>query len=150
MTPNTSTVEARLKRCPKCELTLSLDKFPKNSQTKDGFHCYCKPCKKDYSLTWYHANPDKAKNSRLKGTFGITLGDYDNLLKAQNGCCAICQTNTPTGIGGFHVDHCHKTNKIRGLLCSKCNHALGLFNDNQTNLRKAIEYLNRAENKGRL
>jgi hypothetical protein len=143
-------LEARLKRCPKCELTLSLDKFPKSLKTKDGFHCYCKPCKKIYGLSWYHANPDKTKNSRLKNTFGITLEDYNDLLKAQNGCCAICQTDTPTGIGNFHVDHCHKTNKIRGLLCSKCNHALGLFNDNQNNMRKAIEYLDRAEAEGRL
>lgn len=135
---------ADLKHCPRCKQNLLRSEFPKSTKTPDGLHCYCKPCKKAYSLKWYHKNKDKAKNSRLKYQFGITLDQYNEMLSAQNGCCAICKSNQPTGYGSWHVDHCHTTNKIRGLLCSKCNHALGLLNDDISLFQNAIEYLNRA------
>ena len=64
------------------------------------------------------------------------------MLEAQNGRCKICGTDTPMGTGAFHVDHCHMTNKVRGLLCHKCNVGLGHFNDNISLLSTAILYLN--------
>ena len=64
------------------------------------------------------------------------------MLEAQNGRCKICGTDTPMGNGAFHVDHCHMTNKVRGLLCHKCNVGLGHFNDNISLLSTAILYLN--------
>ena len=78
----------------------------------------------------------------LNNKYDMTEDDYAELLTKQNNCCAICK-GQPTGrYKVFHVDHCHTTNKVRGLLCQKCNHALGLFNDNVSLLEKAIEYLN--------
>jgi hypothetical protein len=77
---------------------------------------------------------------RLKSTFGITVEEYQALFKAQGSVCAICDTDTPTGYN-WHVDHCHTTGKVRGILCSKCNQGLGLFNDKEKVLERAASYL---------
>ena len=94
---------------------------------------------------WKEANvewvKERDRRSSLLRKYGITLEDYYNLLKKQGNVCAICSTETPTGIGTFHVDHCHKTGKIRGILCSKCNHSLGLFNEDENIIYKAYEYI---------
>ena len=91
------------------------------------------------------------KGSYLKQTYGITLQEYQQLVVDQGGCCAICENEVdlePRGRGksysGFAVDHCHDTGKVRGLLCYKCNLALGHFKDDLNILKKAIEYLERS------
>jgi len=79
----------------------------------------------------------------LTRKFGITTKDYDKMLLEQQMRCAVCQ-GTSTGdkrSKNFHVDHCHTTGKIRGLLCSACNKGLGLFTDSQDKLENAIKYL---------
>jgi hypothetical protein len=64
------------------------------------------------------------------------------MLKDQNGTCKICKTNTSgTKRGNFAVDHCHKTGKIRGLLCSNCNVGLGYFDDSVELMEEAKQYL---------
>ena len=86
---------------------------------------------------------ENAKNRKLKLLFNITLDEYNDLLKNQNNKCAICKSTNPSGKGNFHVDHCHKTGKIRGLLCHHCNLGLGNFKDDTELLNIAIEYLNK-------
>lgn len=74
--------------------------------------------------------------------YGVTGDDYSRMLAAQNSTCAICETKEPKGKGStFHVDHCHDTGTVRGLLCHHCNTALGGFKDNPTLLRKAASYI---------
>lgn len=95
---------------------------------------------------WRKRNPDKAKSLDLKKMYGITLGDYEKLLDKQKGLCAICKqpersVDKDGGPRRMPVDHCHQTGKIRGLLCTSCNRALGLFKDSPQNLKNAIEYL---------
>jgi hypothetical protein len=69
--------------------------------------------------------------------YGITPADYRVMLEKQGCQCAICGA-----IGdNLHVDHCHKTKKVRGLLCKNCNTALGLFRDNKESIMSAITYL---------
>lgn len=91
------------------------------------------------------ANPDKLKiinrRSKLKRKFGISLEQFDVLLASQNSVCAICKT-AETGERGWHVDHCHSSGVIRGILCHYCNTGLGLFKDNPVSLQNAIGYLN--------
>lgn len=77
---------------------------------------------------------------RLKTIFGITPEIYNTMLLSQNSCCAICCRTEPTGYG-WHIDHCHTTQKVRGLLCSKCNQGIGLLEENIETLKKAIKYL---------
>lgn len=86
---------------------------------------------------WYHLNKDKTRNNWLLTKYGIGLDEYNRLLEKQNGLCAICQKS----IGRLAVDHCHATNRIRGLLCRKCDVGLGFFGDDVTNLQNAIRYL---------
>jgi hypothetical protein len=89
----------------------------------------------------------KDKNRKLLLNFNISLNDYNKMLEAQNGVCAICGRpemvvdNKKHRIKDLSVDHNHKTNKIRGLLCQKCNHLIGLANENLNILLSAINYL---------
>jgi hypothetical protein len=75
----------------------------------------------------------------LRRQFGIAVADYDNMLNVQNGACAICRE--PPADKSLAVDHCHDTGAIRGLLCSRHNLALGLFNDDPMLLLQAAHYL---------
>ncbi len=82
---------------------------------------------------------ERRKNRLLKKNFNITLNDYKKMLSDQNNLCKICNNIDP--YRSLAVDHCHKTNKIRGLLCHKCNTSLGHFNDSIEILESAIKYL---------
>ena len=84
---------------------------------------------------------DSIENSRLKSTYGIDLHEFRRLLAYQNNCCAICGDHVDELNKKICVDHCHKTGKIRGLLCLNCNYGLGHFKDNIDNLYNAIDYL---------
>ena len=82
----------------------------------------------------------QARNTQLKQKFGIDITDYDNMLTEQGGVCKICNQTCPTG-RALAVDHCHTTGNVRGLLCKRCNIALGEVGDNISTLEKMIEYL---------
>jgi len=75
----------------------------------------------------------------LRRQYNLTLKQYDEMLKAQGGVCAICGEDN--GERNLVVDHNHETNKIRGLLCTKCNAALGLLGDDLPGLLAAASYL---------
>jgi hypothetical protein len=99
-----------------------------------------------YAKEWRKKNPDKAKNADLKRYYGITLEQYKLMSTNQYHCCAICgEKETSVDAKGAEtfmpVDHCHKTGKIRALLCSACNKSLGGFKDDPVLLRKAAEYI---------
>ena len=92
-------------------------------------------------------------NRILKHEYGITLSEYEALFTKQNGVCAICQqpektldkiNNKPRRLA---VDHCHTTDKIRGLLCFECNTGIGKFGDNPQLIERAANYV---RNKGEL
>ena len=102
---------------------------------------FCKSC---WNKLW---RGPKNRKYNLKQSYGITEEDYAVILEQQRGVCAICgdgpnahwvrsQKNKVLA-----VDHDHKTGKIRGLLCAKCNAGLGAFLDNPKLLRKAVKYL---------
>lgn len=85
---------------------------------------------------------DNVRWAQLKRLYGISKEEYANLLSLQNGRCAICHKFSDLQL---HVDHCHTTGKIRGLLCVCCNRAIGFFKDSTESLQNAIDYLNRAK-----
>jgi hypothetical protein len=87
----------------------------------------------------------KVQRDRQLQKYGLTSAQYDELLKLQDGCCAICKSTHPNTdrIKYFPVDHNHETGKNRGLLCSRCNRAVGLFKDDVKLLQAAISYLER-------
>lgn len=80
----------------------------------------------------YQANKQKyltlERDRQYRVRYGITLADYDKMLSEQGGRCKICDADKAGNAGQcFAVDHCHKTGKVRGLLCIKCNARLGWF-----------------------
>lgn len=83
----------------------------------------------------------------LKSQYGIDHEAYDQLLERQGGVCAICYKPPPERANGgvLHVDHDHATGKVRGLLCRRCNPALGAFDDDPARLRRAAEYLEKSQ-----
>jgi hypothetical protein len=135
--------------------------FPCKTGKRRGYW-KCKPCRNRYSQKHYNQNEDSARHRartwkqlnydserqrwiNIKSTFGITKGQYEKIEKAQGGVCAVCG-QPPSGNTKnqqvLAIDHCHATGQIRGLLCGRCNKALGLFNDDALRLQKAIRYLN--------
>lgn len=85
---------------------------------------------------WRKGNPDRVYENSLKYKYGITLEDYEKMVQLQNGKCKLCGKEEK-----LFVDHCHKTSRVRGLLCNSCNKALGLFYDNIETLERAVIYL---------
>src|SRR5438034_11558095 len=83
----------------------------------------------------------KPRESRFRGNL-LTEDEYEAMLEAQVGVCAICKEK-PKG-SRLAVDHVHGTDQVRGLLCNLCNPALGLFKDDTGRLKAAIEYLEQA------
>lgn len=160
----------------KIDKSATFQEFSPNLRVKSGLRSSCRDCErnrkklwwknnKDRILTynkklyrenkekvikqvkqWAKDNPEKIRNNKLKHNFGITLDQYNKLLQTQNGCCAICNAHESNFNKKLAVDHCHITKKIRGLLCSNCNIAIGkLKGDKNTDLLKnAIKYLEKS------
>lgn len=145
------------KRCGKCKEVKALDQFHTSTRLYDGHAKLCKPCqyetRKAWALKypekaaalqkrWRDNNPERAKELGRKYLYGLQPGEYDRMLQEQNGRCAICKTDYPKGRSkSFHVDHCHETGKVRGLLCHGCNVSIGHFNHDVEVLQSAIRYL---------
>ena len=90
----------------------------------------------------YERNSKEYKRDRfLEKRYGINLEQYNSILKEQGNCCAICKKSKDEFDKSLCVDHCHQTGQIRGILCLKCNKALGHFKDNIDNLKFALEYI---------
>ena len=111
--------------------------------------CRCDKCK-TANAVYVKADRHKrgkswVRNVNLKAAFGITLEQYENILDQQNGVCAVCK-NPEITIGKYGVllplavDHNHVTRQIRGLLCLRCNRALGLLHDSVNNIKALLEY----------
>lgn len=155
-----------MKRCPKCDKDRDESEFYKDKRTLDGLKYRCKECSSKSFKKWYQDNPgamkkinDKNKERRklyyanpetkrknrighLKRMFGITEELYLELERKQKNRCAICNEKE-TSKDHLAVDHCHKTNKIRGLLCNRCNRALGYLKEDISIFYNAINYLNK-------
>jgi hypothetical protein len=101
---------------------------------------------RDRYRKWKQTRPEgwrrAVKNGRLKEQYGITINDLDRMIEACNATCEICR-EVQLDPYKMHVDHCHSTGAIRGLICGKCNVGIGMFRDNPENLVRAAEYLSR-------
>jgi Recombination endonuclease VII len=128
-----------MKTCTRCGASKSLEEFARNSRYKSGRTAACKECLSANARNTY--DPEYTRERHYLRQYGITIADYDRMLADQGGKCAICPTDSPGRHGRFHVDHCHETGKVRGLLCSNCNRGLGLFQDNAHYLMTASKYV---------
>jgi len=103
---------------------------PASSYTAQGKTC--NPCRKVLKIS-------RERNTMLLRNYGISLQDYNAMSLAQNGVCSICGDTSKEL--SLDVDHCHTTGNVRGLLCQRCNMALGMFNDDLDLLASASSYL---------
>jgi Fe-S-cluster containining protein len=140
-----------MQKCVVCG-TEEMQNFTRFNKSK------CKMCLNEYSKKYYIKNKSyiqgkkkskeykcdkdklekRRKAERLK-IYGITPAQYDELYIKQHGKCAICGKHQDR----LFVDHCHKTNKVRELLCRTCNTALGMASDNPNLLKKMADYIER-------
>lgn len=151
-----------MKICKICQIEQNVENFYiSRSLNKEYRKSYCKNCSTKKLAQWRHKNPiksrnhvkkwqkenpEKYRNSQLKRKYGISIEEYNELLKNQNNVCAICEIHKPLELF-LCVDHNHKTSKIRGLLCSNCNVAIGLLKDNPIFFDKASIYLKKSIDK---
>ncbi|MFD8914437.1 endonuclease VII domain-containing protein [Streptomyces sp. NPDC059575] len=118
-------VPAGHKRCPQCAVVKPHSDWERNKSSSDGWASYCRPCR-----------AKRNEESRLKRQYGLTSAERDAMIASQRGLCVIC-LNAPAA----HVDHCHKTGRVRGVLCFNCNSGLGLLRDDPDAARRAAAYL---------
>lgn len=136
--------------CKKCRNKHTLKTRNKENHNKNAktYRVKNKEKLRINSLNSYYKEPEKRKNSFYVARYGITLENAKTLLKQQFEKCSICYVPISVEVNALnvaHVDHCHTTGKVRGLLCSSCNTGLGLFKDSSNNLIRAIEYLKKHE-----
>lgn len=90
---------------------------------------------------WANKNRNKRRGYMFKFRYGISYEDYLKMSEKQNHLCYLCNKDSSDLGRPLYVDHCHKTAKIRGLLCFHCNMALGHLKDDINLLKKALKYL---------
>lgn len=134
-------VESALPICGSCKTT----KHP-SAMSKASPH-RCKKCVRIAHKAWIVANPSRYERARrrslLKKKYGITPEQFDEMVENQAGVCAICAGPLEDSRGFRpHVDHSHKTGKVRGILCGRCNHGIGHFRDDPAIIIAALAYLN--------
>ncbi len=156
-------LDSPTKWCPACKQDLPWGNFYSSKSTATGYQNRCKDCSYKAHNNWrlknldkmskdrkerYKQDPERYKDYDRKKNYGLEPGEYAQLLKKQGGKCAICQTTTPGGRGAFHVDHCHDSFRVRGLLCHSCNIGIGQFKHNEKLLQAAINYLSKSSTEG--
>lgn len=159
-----------MKRCTKCGVSKPQTEFYAAKGGKDGLRGDCKECFAGRARDWYSRNRGKAienakrwrqenleraqatrraryavtreraQEQHLTRTFGMSLVDYDRMLAAQGGVCAICR-HSPRPGERFHVDHHDERGGVRGILCVRCNNALGQFLEDVDIAQRAVDYL---------
>ncbi len=146
MEPTFVLVETKI--CKKCGISRSIEDFK--------LHRNCNECERKYHREWrakhidkrraqarerHRINPAADLINQRKYKYGITQEGFDSLLAKQEYRCAICKKLEGEVLGTFHVDHCHTTQRVRGILCGNCNRGLGIYRDDPSLLREAADYV---------
>lgn len=145
-----------VKQCTKCKKELPISLFrSRGGSNKHLLKSKCNTCLYQEYNSWIANNPSRVKEYREKDPWtlskrckrrGITPEDLIEKFEFQNEKCAICQCSIT--IIDSAIDHNHKTNEFRGVLCKTCNRALGLFGDSPRVILSAYEYLKKNSHYG--
>ena len=139
--------------CTKCKIEKDNSLFRVRLKTKLGLQYWCKDCENKANKKRYIVKPKNIKPPKeaylikldrlkrmLKYRYSITYEQYIGMYEEQNNSCKICKmSNVLGGYRGLQVDHCHKTNKIRGLICPSCNRGM-IFIDKINDISIIINY----------
>lgn len=117
-------------RCKLCDQEKPVTEFVKSRTSSLGVTARCKECDRN-----------DRREKHLLEKYGMTLEQRRYIWESQGRCCAICQTDIYETSRYTHVDHCHETGKVRGLLCLNCNAGIGNLDDSEEILSRAIDYL---------
>ena len=161
-----------MKRCKKCGDIKPVSEFYRATGTRDGLRGQCKACEDARHKAWYRQNQKRAigyakrwqeanaervrdyqrqyradhaqqfREGHLRRVFDLTGAEYQALLDAQGGGCALCGRAPRVG-RSLHVDHNHETGAVRGLLCFRCNVGIGHLGEDTLRIADAIVYLAR-------
>lgn len=136
------------KICRTCGKEKLISEYTIDKRWRGTVKLDCKPCHNAKKKLRY--NPIQNRETNLKRNYDITYKTVCSMYTQQNGCCAICGKDISLEVSNTkkkkaHVDHCHQTGKVRGLLCTKCNTLLGMAEDNKDTLQNAILYLDRSQ-----
>lgn len=135
------------RRCSKCQEIKEISQFspraPRTPHETNRINYECRQCNAKRTLVYYHSNTAYRernallrKMTRVRTAYGITYAEYLQKKRTQEHRCAICDRAVM-----LHLDHCHKTGKIRGFLCIHCNRMIGWANDDPEYLLRIAHYL---------
>lgn len=144
-------IKVKTKVCKTCKTEKEFSEFYKKAKhpsrgirvegTTSEYDSQCKVCFKARMQHKRDTIPGYRKNVDLKHNFGITLDDYNEMLKKQNYRCEVCLRHESEFSRKLSVDHNHSTGKIRGLLCSQCNTALGKLREDEETINRLLKYI---------
>ncbi len=136
-----------MKKCNKCFEVREITEFyiAYHQNGRDVYSSNCKQCNIGISSSWRKKNPKRNKEiyrkHALKKKYNISIEEYERLEILQNHLCSICKRPQKKSNHELCVDHCHRTGKLRALLCHRCNTCLGLLSDDLDTVRNMISYL---------
>lgn len=125
------------KLCRRCDRSMGLGEFQKDRRSPDGYSPQCKSCRRRYRSK---EDPRVSKDRMMRWKFGISLDEFEEMIKEQEGRCAACG-DLPSSGKVLHLDHCHKTGRIRRPICGNCNTALGLLKESPKKIHGLLAYI---------
>jgi len=135
-----------MKTCAKCGATKASTEFYKNAAKADRLSSWCRVCEGAYAKGYAAEHKEELKQYRAENKrqakYGISEGQFQAMLLAQNNCCACCRD---AFVKEPHVDHNHKTGVVRALLCGPCNKGIGFLKDSALRCFLAASYVQRFE-----
>jgi hypothetical protein len=154
--------ERQVEQCSRCRQEKPYNQFNYSKHRSNGLSSLCKDCDRERKNEqsrrkyWDMTEEERQEYKRKKNLrkFRLTPEEYNRIFQEQSGRCAICKKEETAlqpiknkqGIKNLCVDHCHKTNKFRALLCTRCNTGIGMFEENIETMKAAIQYLEDKKN----
>lgn len=145
------------KRCTTCEKLQCISQYNKDKRLRSGLQSRCRICMKAQNTEWrqdnqeynqqrvrdyYATHKEQRRAYYVARHYNLSIEQWDVLYHAQGGCCALCRVDLNSlPAKSVHVDHCHATNKVRGILCSGCNTSLGKLGDTPESIMRVYYYL---------
>jgi hypothetical protein len=139
-------MDTLVKICKGCGLPKSVESFDRHPTMVGGRINFCRRCEQSKALIRNRLNKDKINQQQrerrkknpcrmkgydLKKNYGMSINDWNNMFEKQHGCCAICGKESYQFKKPLQVDYNHKSNKVRKLLCVRCNTAVGIIEDKE-------------------